>query len=60
MTMFGFLKRKSDQSKTEFETLALEHMDALYDPRPPSSAQRDSTRAEAGWKVYLSGTWPKR
>lgn len=28
--MFGFLKRKSDQSKTEFETLALEHMDALY------------------------------
>lgn len=28
--MFGFLKRKSVQSKTEFETLALEHMDALY------------------------------
>jgi RNA polymerase sigma-70 factor, ECF subfamily len=28
--MFGFLKRKSMQSKTEFETLALEHMDALY------------------------------
>ena len=28
--MFGFLKRKSVQAKTEFETLALEHMDALY------------------------------
>lgn len=28
--MFGFLKRKSVQTKTEFETLALEHMDALY------------------------------
>lgn len=28
--MFGFLKRKSSQSKTEFETLSLEHMDALY------------------------------
>lgn len=28
--MFGFLKRKRTQAKTEFETLALEHMDALY------------------------------
>jgi len=28
--MFGFLKKKNAPSKTEFETLALEHMDALY------------------------------
>ena len=28
--MFGFVKRMKTKSKTEFETLALEHMDALY------------------------------
>lgn len=28
--MFGFLKRKPAQAKSEFESLALEHMDALY------------------------------
>ena len=28
--MFGFVKRMKTKSNTEFETLALEHMDALY------------------------------
>lgn len=28
--MFGFIKRRSSKATSEFETLALEHMDALY------------------------------